>query len=104
MAKKFDELKNKMSPERRARAEAKAESLLSEAMAINDLRRSLNLTQEQIAKMLEVNQGAVSQMEKQDDMYISTLYRIISVMGGKLELVAKFPGRTPVVIDQFEAK
>ena len=104
MAKKFDELRNKMNPERRTRAEAKAENLLSEAMAINDLRRSLNLTQEHIAKMLEVNQGAISQMEKQDDMYISTLCRIISVMGGKLELVAKFPGRNPVIIDQFEKK
>jgi hypothetical protein len=49
---------------------------------------------------LEVNQGAVSRLEKRTDMYVSTLRSYIQAMGGRLRVKAIFP-EGEVEIDQF---
>lgn len=100
MAKSFRELRKKMSPERQARAKARTEEMLAE-LALQELRRALNLTQEEVAAAMQMNQGAVSKMEHQSDIYVSTLRKFISAMGGRLKLVASFPDRE-VVISQFD--
>lgn len=99
MAKSFKLLKEKMSPESRARAQSAAREMLSE-IALQDLRKSLHLTQEQIAAVLDMKQATISRLESQDDMYISTLNSYITALGGRLKLVAAFPDKE-VVIDQF---
>jgi DNA-binding transcriptional regulator YiaG len=100
MAKSFRELRKKMSPERQARAKARTDEMLAE-LALQELRRALNLTQEEVAAAMQMNQGAVSKMEHQSDIYVSTLRKFISAMGGQLKLVASFPDRE-VVISQFD--
>ena len=99
MAKSFNILREKMSPERRAKNEARAREMLAE-IALQELRQSLNLTQEQVAEIMQLNQAAVSKMERQSDMYISTLQKLVAALGGKLKLVASFPDRE-VVFGQF---
>ena len=99
MARNFKELQAKMSPERRARSEAAAQKMLEE-MPLDELREARNLTQEQLAKVLRVNQAAVSKMERRTDMYLSTLDGIIKAMGGYLEMRAVFPDGV-VRINQF---
>jgi hypothetical protein len=44
---------------------------------------------------------SLSKLEKQSDMQISTLRKIVKALGGELEVLAKFP-REPVKIDQFD--
>jgi len=44
-----------------------------------------------LAKALNINQAAVSKMERRTDMYISTLRNYIRAMGGELEIIATFP-------------
>ena len=100
MAKSFRELRKKMSPERQAKAKARTEEMLAE-LALQELRQALNLTQEEVAAAMQMNQGAVSKMEHQSDIYVSTLRKFISAMGGQLKLVASFPDRE-VVISQFD--
>ena len=56
-----------------------------------ELRRARGLSQECIAKTLNVSQANVSKIEKRTDMYISTLRSHIRAMGGDLEIKAKFP-------------
>ena len=90
MAKKFSELTAKMSPESRERANALAEKLLAE-YPLYELRRARGLSQECIAKTLNVSQANVSKIEKRTDVYISTLRSHIRAMGGDLEIKAKFP-------------
>jgi transcriptional regulator with XRE-family HTH domain len=99
MAKNFKELQAKMSPEARARSEAKAERIIQE-MALDELRTALDLTQEQLANALHVRQAAISKVERRSDMFISTLRKIIEAMGGELEIRAILPGGT-VRISQF---
>lgn len=100
MAKTFSQLRAKMSPERRARNEAAARKMIEE-MALDELREARELTQEQLARILRVNQAAVSKMERRADMYLSTLQGIIKAMGGELEIRAIFPEGI-VRINQFQ--
>lgn len=90
MAKKFSELRAQMSPEARARAEAKAQVMLAE-MPLNELRQARGLSQKMLAEVLHVQQPSIAKIEKRTDMYISTLRSHIEAMGGELEVVARFP-------------
>lgn len=100
MAKSFNTLREKMSPERRQRNEERAKEILVE-LALQELRKSLDLTQEQIAEIMELHQAGVSKIEHQTDIYVSTLRKYVTALGGKLKLVASFPDRE-VVISQFD--
>src|SRR5690606_25137474 len=90
MAKKFDALREKMSPEARARVEARAQEMLAE-MPLNELRQARGLSQKMLSEVLHVQQPAIAKMEKRTDMYISTLRSPIGAMGGQLEVIARFP-------------
>jgi DNA-binding transcriptional regulator YiaG len=100
MAKPFNSLREKMSPEARARAEEKKRQLMQE-MPLQELRQARKMSQEQLAKNLHTRQSNISRIEKRTDMYISTLREIIKAMGGDLEIVARFPDGN-VKISQFE--
>jgi DNA-binding XRE family transcriptional regulator len=90
MAKKFSELRARMSPESQARAEAKANAMLAE-MPLNELRQARGLSQKMLAEVLHVQQPSIAKLEKRTDMYLSTLRSHIEAMGGQLEIVARFP-------------
>jgi hypothetical protein len=100
MAKNFKELQAKMSPESRARSEAKAQRMIQE-MALDELRAARALTQEHLSTILGMKQSAVSKLERRADMYVSTLCHFIEAMGGKLEIRAVFPDGD-VCIAQFQ--
>jgi len=100
MARNFRELEEKMRPESRARARKKAESMIRE-MPLEELRTARALTQEQLAKILNTNQSAVSKLERRADMYLSTLRTFIRAMGGDLEIRAIFPDGGTIVITEF---
>ncbi len=78
----FSELTKDFTPERRQR--------IAE-MPLNELRRARALTQGDMAKMLKVNQPAVSKLEQRADIYVSSLRSYVEAVGGKLKIVAEFP-------------
>ena len=90
MARKFSELRAKMSPDSRARADAKAHAMLAE-MPLNELRQARGLSQKMLAEVLNVQQPSIAKIERRTDMYISTLRSHVEAMGGQLEVVARFP-------------
>jgi transcriptional regulator with XRE-family HTH domain len=102
MARKFEELLKKMSPERRARIEEEYRRSVEE-MPLQQLRAARKLTQQQMAALLEVNQSEVSRIEKRTDMYLSTLASYVRAMGGTLEVRAVFSLGEAVRISQFES-
>jgi predicted transcriptional regulator len=91
MAGKYEELRAKMSPESRARSEAKAQKMLAE-MSLDSMRRARGLSQEALAQRLNVKQPSIAKLEQRTDMYISTLRDHIRALGGELEIIARFPG------------
>ncbi len=48
-----------------------------------------------------MNQAAISKLEHQSDIYVSTLRRFVAAMGGELRIVAHFP-QGDVVVTQSE--
>ena len=86
----FQELTRDFTPERRRRVDAKKAELTAE-MALRELRRAMDLTQQDLADRLQVNQPAVAKLEQRTDMYISSLRSYIESIGGELRIVASFP-------------
>jgi transcriptional regulator with XRE-family HTH domain len=100
MAKPFKNLVDKMSPESRERIRKRTAAMYSE-MALQELRQAMHLTQQELAEVLKMNQAAISKLEHQSDMYVSTLRRFIAAMGGELRIIAHFP-QGDVEINQFD--
>ena len=86
----FSKLTKDFTPERRRRIEAMKRELLAE-MPLHELRQARALTQQDMAKKMNVNQPAVSKMEQRADVYVSSLRSYIEAAGGKLKIIAEFP-------------
>lgn len=99
MKRNFNELFSKMKPEAQEWVNARSSELL-QAMALADVRRAKTSTQQQLAKALAVNQAWISRVERQTDMYPSTLRSHIEALGGELEVSARFDD-TLIRLDQF---
>jgi len=82
-------------------ARAKVQQRAAELATLKDLRHAVERTQEELATALGVGQDTISRLEQRSDMLLSTLKRYVEAMGGKLDLVAKFPNRPPVIIEQI---
>ena len=102
MARKFEELRAKMSPERRERNRRRTQEMLEE-LPLEGLRHARKLTQAQLAEVMCLNQASISKLERRTDMYVSTLAHFIEAMGGRLEIQAVFPDGT-VKVAQFSDK
>lgn len=102
MAKKFSELRARMSPDSQARAAARAEAMLLE-MQLQELRKARSITQVEVARSMSVEQAAISRLERREDMYVSTLRDYIRALGGELKLVASFPD-ADIQVHPFEAQ
>lgn len=95
----FDELRERFTsdPKRAALLQEEERRVAAECAAyrhtLADLRRARALTQVQLAKALEVSQAQVSRIERQADLYLSTLQSYLEAMGGRLELVGVFDGQ-----------
>jgi len=101
MAKTFDDLvKRTTTKHTRELATKRTRKLLGELL-ISEVRKLAGKSQRQVARELGIKQPSLSKLEKQSDMQISTLRRIVAALGGELEVVARFP-KGSVKIDQFD--
>src|SRR5271170_5162926 len=100
MAKSFDELVNRATSKRtRERARRRTRELLGELL-LSEMRRLAGKSQREVAEALGIKQPSLSKLEGQSDMQISTLRRIVTALGGELEVLAKFP-KGSVKIEPF---
>jgi len=100
MARNLDQVLNGLSARRKEKIEERA----AELATLKDLRQAMQKTQVELAEALHIGQESVSRLEKRSDMLLSTLRGYVEAMGGKLELVARFPNRPPMVIEHLADK
>ena len=81
-----------LSPESRARVEARSAELHAEVEGLKALRKLAERSQQQIAQSLGIKQPAIVKIERQTDLYLSTLRRFVEAAGGTLELRVELPG------------
>lgn len=93
MARTHADMMAKLPTERRARVEARAAELQAEIDGLKALRLLADRSQAQIAKTLGIKQPSVLKIERQTDLYLSTLRRFVEAAGGTLELRVELPGK-----------
>ena len=89
------------SQERKGRIAARVSELVAEEFALRDIRKSRQITQEQVAERLGGKQVYISRLEKRADVKISTLRDYIRALGGDLQLLVTFPDGEAVSIKEL---
>ncbi len=90
-----------MSPDAKALSNEIAQKLRRE-IRLSELRNALDISQEELAELLNKKQAAISRLERRSDMHVSTLRAFVKALGGKLEIIASFPDAS-YHIKQFES-
>ncbi|EAW35837.1 MAG: transcriptional regulator [Limnoraphis robusta] len=97
--KSFNELRKRMTPERRAKNKARAQLALL-YLNLAELQESLGVTPDDMGQDIDIL-SVLSDIENQEDHQISTLSRYIQALGGSLKIVANFPDKE-VTLAHFE--
>ena len=100
MARNYKELRAKMNPADVAENKQRVREEL-QRMALDELRNAKQLTQADMAELLDVPQSSISRIEQRADMYLSTLRNYVQAMGGILQIQAVFPEGGAVIISRF---
>ena len=87
-----EELMARLPKERQKRITTRAAELRREVEGLKALRKLAERSQERIARSLGIKQPSVLKIERQTNLYLSTLRRFIEAAGGKLELRVELPG------------
>ena len=74
-------------PVRRARVDA-IKRQMHQLLKLNELRRRFDMTQRQVAASMGVTQESVSQIERRNEILLSTLLKYVDALGGTLEVTA----------------
>ncbi|MGH7119620.1 MAG: XRE family transcriptional regulator [Acetobacteraceae bacterium] len=98
MGRTLDQVIAELPPERRERVDARYRELKQEVEGLRELREIAGKAQLDVAAALHIKQPSVSKIEKQTDMYLSTLRSYIEAIGGELELTVKLPKRPALKI------
>lgn len=95
---RFSEIRRPVTPERRARIDAIKRAMV-DAESLAQLRVAHGVTQVDLAERLGVRQASVSELERRDDVYLSSLRSYVEALGGRLEVAAVFDGeRHPIAL------
>lgn len=95
----FADLKKNWSAERLAANSVRKAKLADEMVSLEQLREGLGISQEELAKVMDVQQPAISRLVRRPDMKVSTLRDLIAAMGGVLHITATFSDRSVEIGD-----
>lgn len=98
MGRTIKEVMAGLPKDRQKRIKARAAELRREIEGLKALRKLAERSQEQIAQTLGIKQPSVVKIERQTDLYLSTLRRFVEAAGGKLELRVELPGTGPFTL------
>ena len=101
---KWSEIRGPLTPERIA-ALADERRLSTVLEGLHRLREARGVSQEDLARAWDTSQPNVSKIERQHDLYFSTIRRYIESLGGEVRLLAVFPDEeVEVLLDQGEVR
>ena len=73
-------------------------ALMRAETSLHELRERRGVSQAVVAKALETTQPNISRIENEEDVYLSTLFRYVSALGGRVEVRAVFADEVVTVI------
>jgi predicted XRE-type DNA-binding protein len=89
---------NGLSEERQAAIETRAAHIRLEEMTLKHLREQLGLSQVELADRLEVQQPAVSKLERRQNLELNTLRTVVHALGGTIEIIIRVPDKEPILL------
>ena len=99
MGRSLNEKLEELPADRRERILVEADRLHDEYLTLQELRKAREMTQVQLAQVLNLRQATIAQTEKRSDLMLSTLRSYVEAMGGTLSLEVAFPDRPPVFLE-----
>lgn len=91
MGRSLSDVVNSLPKDRREKIHARFEELKDGVNGLRTLRKVAGKAQAKVAARLHISQPSVSKIEKQADMYLSTLTNYVSALGGELTLLVNLP-------------
>src|SRR6266849_5138642 len=102
MGRTLSKMIDALPKQRRERIDARYRELRDDVESLRELRKVAGKAQADIAATLKIKQPSVSKIEKQTDMYLSTLRSYVEAVGGKLDLVVRMPSRRAMHLTQLD--
>lgn len=87
--------------ERQKKVDEQYKLMKDEIESLAELRQLSGKAQADVAAALNIKQPSVSKIEKQTDMYLSTLQDYVKAVGGELDLVVRLPKHRSVRIGRL---
>lgn len=87
---KWSEVRRAKVPKDLEAAAGASADALRVAMELSELRGSRGVTQVELAERLGKRQGTISELERREDVFVSSLREYIEALGGHLEISAVF--------------
>jgi DNA-binding XRE family transcriptional regulator len=97
MPKTLDAVLAALPQDQQDKIERRAQDLIR-CVSLREVRKSLGISQKQLAEALKVSQAAVSKQERRREIQVGTLCEVVEAMGGTVEITACFPGNRTVRI------
>jgi DNA-binding XRE family transcriptional regulator len=93
---------NKLTTERQELIEARTFQIRLEEITLRHLREKLGLSQSELAKRLEVQQPAISKLERRQNLELNTLRAVVSALGGTIEIIVRVPNKEPILLSDYQ--
>lgn len=98
----YKEKRQQFSPEAQARISARSQDIRNELRILRVIREASGISQEDLAKRLEVGQSYISRLERRDNITLATLASVAQALGGSIEITINLPNHEPVKFSGVE--
>ncbi len=93
---------NALPPERQAAIESRVSQIRLEEVTLRHLREKLGLSQSELAERLEVQQPAISKLERRQNLELNTLRSVVNALGGTIEIIVRVPNKDPILLSDYQ--
>ena len=84
------------------RSKIRASQIRIEELTLRHLREKLGLSQAELAERLEVQQPAVSKLERRQNLELNTLRSVVNALGGTIEIIIRVPDKEPILLSDYQ--
>ena len=89
------------TPEVQAQIEVEYRKLLQRVEDLRAIREIAGVSQTELARKMETDQGGLSRIERKADIALRTLRRFVEEIGGELDIVVRLPGHPPMRLEKL---
>jgi DNA-binding XRE family transcriptional regulator len=93
---------NALPPERQEAIETRVAQIRLEEITLRHLREKLGLSQAELAERLEVQQPAISKLERRQNLELNTLRSVVNALGGTIEIIVRVPDKEPILLSDYQ--